>query len=180
MKYSHSNKPKVKSTIVKFLAMVLFAIFLINSTLLFIFFEFKRVIIKHEIKNNILSQIPDNQLLKFSKALNFDKDEFEINGKMYDVVKIKITPKNTIVYCYEDHKETSLNQKIDSLIKEGFTKNPFSKNQQKLIDFLHQIYISSSIPNFIFFAQNANKQHFPYKLHLLYEVISIISPPPKF
>jgi hypothetical protein len=179
LKYCHSNKPKGKSTIVKFLAMVLFVAFLINSTLLFVFFEFKRVVIKHEIKTNALLQIPNNQLLKFVKDKDFDDEEFELNGKMYDVVKKEITSKYTIVYCYEDHKETNLNHKIDVLIKSEFSKNPFSKNQQKLIDFLHQIYITSSISNFIFFTQKTNNQHFPYILHIPFEVIFIISPPPK-
>jgi hypothetical protein len=99
---------------------------------------------------------------------------------MYDVVRQKTINGKVILLCFEDKKETQLNHTIDASIKRDFSKNPLGKNQQKLIDFLHQIYISSNIPHFLFFAQNTNNQYFTYKSRLLFEIIFIISPPPQF
>lgn len=179
MKNSLINKHQKKQTFTQLLAGCLFAIFLINTTLCFIFFEFNRVAIRHDIKHNILRQLTDNQLVRFSKNKKFDKDEFEHNGIMYDVIRQETVNGQVILLCFEDRKETQLNHAIEESINSDFTKNPFSKNQQKLINLLHQIYVSSSTPNFFFFVQNISSQYFPQKSRLLSEMISIISPPPK-
>ena len=180
LKNSLINTYQKKQTFKQLLTGCLFAIFLINTTLCFMFFEVSRIAIRHDIKHNILRQLTDNQLVRFLKNNNLDKDEFEFNGIMYDVVRQETINGQVILLCFEDKKETQLNDSIEASIKTDFSKNPFSKNQQKLIDFLHQTYISSSIPNFFFFAQNPNNQYFPQKSRLLSKMISIISPPPKF
>ena len=180
MKNSLINKPQKRKTFTQLLAACLFAIFLINTTLCFIFFEVQRINIRHEIKHNILRQLTDYQLVIFSKTRDFDKEEFEFNGIMYDVVRQETIDGRVILLCFEDNNETQLNHSIEESIKKDFSKNPLSKNQQKLIDFLHYIYISSSTPNFLFFTQNVNNKYFPPKLLFLSEMISIISPPPKF
>lgn len=159
--------------------MGLFAIFFINTTICFLFFEIERATIRHEIKVNILSQLTDNQLVIFEKKLGFDKDEFEENGKMYDVVRKTKTASKVILYCYLDHQETLLNHKIDSLVKQDLAHNPLNKNQQKLIDLLQQVYISSNIPIFIFIKQTTFNQTFAYKNNFISSILLVDSPPPQ-
>lgn len=180
MKFSHSNKPTVKSTIVKFLAMVLFGIFLINTTFCFIFFEVQRIAIRHEIKHNILRQLTDNQLVKFTKNKNFNKDEFEINGVMYDVVRQETINGKVILLCFEDKKETQLNHSIEASVKKDLANSPIKNTQQKLINFLKLPFTSFESISFYFSKIVKSKRSFSLIEVIITTIKVIPSPPPDF
>ena len=67
--------------------------------------------IRHEVKEKLLFNIPDEQLIQINKPLSFYENEFEQNGVMYDVVKTVITNGKKVLYCFIDGKWYS-NQKI--------------------------------------------------------------------
>lgn len=180
MKYCQSNKPIVKSTIVKFLAIVLFVIFIINTTLCFIFFEVKRMSIRHEIKHNILKQLPDNQLVRFTKNKDFKKDEFEFNGVMYDVVRRETINSKVILHCFEDKKETQLNHAIEASVKKKLANSPIKNTQQKLINFIKIPFTSFESYAFYFNKKFSSKRSFnPIEVSIT--AIKVIpTPPPDF
>ena len=164
----------------RFFTWGLFAFFMVNTFFVFIFLEVEREIIKHEVKRTILSKLPDNQLVSVEQDADFEHNEFELNGIMYDVVsKIKM-PDKTILLCYTDNKETLLNQKIGNLIEQDSANNPLRKAQKKLIVFLQQTYIFTDSVNFNFYPQSADSQLFIYTKHFFSTFIFIASPPPKF
>ncbi len=180
MKHCHPNKPTVKSTIVKFLAIVLFGIFIINTSLCFIFFEVKRMAIRHEIKHNTLQQLTDNQLVVFSKNENFDKEEFEHNGIMYDVVRQETVNGKEILLCFEDKKETQLNRAVEASIKKDLANSPIKNTQQKLINFLKLSFIPFQEFTFYFLKKPTSKQFFYLSQTIFLTFINVLSPPPDF
>lgn len=178
MKLNQSNKPSLKNHIRRLLAGGLLVIFLINSIGCFIYFEIKRKSIRHEIKHSILHKLPDNQLIQIINDDYNDKDEFEMNGIMYDVMRKEVRDGQVILWCFEDKKETELNRSIELLVKNDLGNNPIKKTQKLLINFL-KIPLSILEKPFFFFLLKINlhiKFFFTSPLSTLF--LSVASPPP--
>ncbi len=130
MKHQKTDKTvKLKQPI----AWLLLTVFIYNQFFSFVWNEIKISQIRHHVKFEILHQLADNQLVSFQKDLDFDEDEFESEGKMYDVVKAEIKENHQIVYCYLDSEETTLSKIIESQINENLTNNPFKKDSQNQV-----------------------------------------------
>ncbi|MFN3490044.1 MAG: hypothetical protein ACK4YV_12965 [Emticicia sp.] len=178
MKLTQSNKPSLKNQYHRLLAGGLFVIFLINSIGCFIYFEIKRKSIRHEIKHSILHKLPDSQLVRIINNDYNDKDEFEINGIMYDVMRKEVRDGQIILWCFEDKKETELNRSIESLVKKDVANNPIKKTQKILINFLKTPLDILEKPLFVFQLKVNSHIKFFFTSLLSTIFLSVASPPP--
>jgi hypothetical protein len=178
LKLNQPNKPSLKNKCHQLLAGGLFVIFLINSIGCFIFFEIKRKSIRHEIKHGILHKLPDSQLVRIINDDYNDKDEFEINGIMYDIMRKEVHDGQVILWCFEDKKETELNRSIESLVKKDTANSPIKKTQKILINFLKTPLNILEKPFFIFQLKINSHIKIMFKLLLSTIYQSVSSPPP--
>jgi len=105
--------------------------------------------------------------------------EFEFNGQMYDVVNKEIHGKTTVLWCWNDSKETAINKQIDKLLAFALGNNQQSKETQKrLNNYFNSLFYNELQPLKIFINHN-NYQYSIYKVvyHLLR--LSPPSPPPQ-
>lgn len=178
MKFNQSNKPFLKNQFRRLLAGGLFVIFLINSIGCFVYFEVKRKSIRHEIKQSILHKLPDSQLVKIINSDYNDKEEFEKNGIMYDVMRKEVRNGQVILWCFEDKKETELNRSIESLIKNDMANSPIKKTQKILLNFLKTPLSILEKPLFIFKLKTNPLTKFLFTSSLSTIFLSVASPPP--
>lgn len=83
-------------------------------------------------KARILRALPENELVVFSHNENIKPDfvfkdrgkEIKHNGRMYDIVRREVKDGRVIYYCFDDSRET----KLDELIAQA-TKNQNQKNK---------------------------------------------------
>lgn len=162
----------------RLLAGILFSIFLINSIGCFIYFEIKRKTIRHEIKHSILHKLPDSQLIRIINDDYIDKDEFELNGIMYDVMRKEVRDGQVIIWCFEDKKETELNRSIELLIKNDMANSPINKTQKILINFLKTPLSILEKPLFIFRSKLNLHLKFFFITSLTTIFLKVASPPP--
>jgi hypothetical protein len=178
LKNSLIKKLHQKHTFTQFLAGCLFGIFILNSIFCFLFFEVKRKTIRHEVKHEILSKLSDSQLFAFSFNDNFDKEEFEYNGVMYDVVRQKIVNDKTLILCFQDKKETDLNRSIEASMKNGLANTPIKKTQQILIKLIKTSFISFDNYSFYFHPQSIFIPNIRFVEAIFVAFNRVISPPP--
>ena len=178
MKFNQSNKPSLKNRIHRLLAGGIFVIFLINSIGCFIYFEIKRKSIRHKIKHSILHKLPDSQLVRIIDNDYNDKDEFELNGIMYDVMRKEVRDGKVILWCFEDKKETELNRSIESLVKKDVANTPIKKTQKLLINFLKTPLRILEKPLFIFQLKINPHIKLFFTSSLSTICLSVASPPP--
>lgn len=103
---------------------------------------YQKIKVKKEIQEQLseCSEKRDLVHLKFSRKEINSKlgwehdDEFEYNGKMYDVVKSEIIGDSAHFWCLMDTKETKLNQILHKLIAGHYHDNPVNKEKNKLLD----------------------------------------------
>jgi len=125
-------------------AILLLILFIYNIFGFYYYFIYKQNSVRSEIKTQIKNNVPQNQLivLKFTKEqttkLSFiKKNEFRLNGKMYDIVKTTI--KNNIItyYCINDTQEEklfeNLNEQVSNNLNNILHKNTSKKNHIKSI-----------------------------------------------
>jgi hypothetical protein len=97
--------------------------------------------IRHEVKEKLLFNLPDEQLIQINKPLSFNENEFEQNGVMYDVVKTVITKDKKVLYCFLDGNETSLNSDFENSFSLNFDNNPFKKDIVSKIMYFFKLVI---------------------------------------
>ena len=143
--------------------------------------------VKREVKWLILNSLKKDDLvkLKFSKTekenLKWEHSrEFEFNGNMYDIVQSEVTPDSFTYFCYLDHAETKLNDRIDDAIKHIAGKHPQQNStKDELSDFLKSLYC-----NEIEILDSSNKKVF-HKSQFQYSTFELkcnslqSSPPPE-
>ena len=178
MKLNQSNKLFLKNQCQRLLTWGLFIIFLINSIGCFIYFEIKRKSIRHEIKHGILHKLPDSLLVRIINDECNDKDEFELNGVMYDVMRKEVHNGQVILWCFKDKKETELNRSIESLVKKDIANSPIKKTQEILINFLKTPLNVLEKPFFIFQLKIYLTTKFFFTSSLSTIFLSVSSPPP--
>jgi hypothetical protein len=149
-----------------------------NSIGCFIFFEIKRKNIRHEMKHSLLHKLPDSQLVKVINNDYNQKEEFEINGVMYDVMRKEVRNGQVILWCFEDKKETELNRTIESLVKNDMAKSPIKKTQKLLLNFLKTPLCILSKLLFIFKLKINPLTKFFFTSSLSTVFLSVASPPP--
>jgi len=178
LKFNQPNKPSLKNKCHQLLAGGLFVIFLTNSIGCFIYFEIKRKSIRHEIKHSILHKLSDSQLVRIINEEYNKKDEFEMNGIMYDVMRTEVHDSQVILWCFEDKKETELNHSIESLVKKDIANSPIKKTQEILIKFLKTPLNVLEKPFFTFQLKIYLPTKFFFTSSLSTIFLSVSSPPP--
>ena len=93
-------------------------------------------VLKSVIKSNVKAEIEDGLSVEELITFTFSKEEiqnlewehekeFSYGGKMYDVINTKVLNEDTFeILCYEDDKETALQQLIASRIDQQFDNHP--------------------------------------------------------
>ncbi len=104
-------------------------------------YTFQLAWIRHEVKEKLLFNLPDEQLIQINKPLSFNKNEFEQNGVMYDVVKTVITKDKKVLYCFLDGNETSLNSDFENSFSINFDNNPIKKDIVSKIMYFFKLVI---------------------------------------
>ena len=137
--------------------------------------------IQYDVKENILQKIPDSTLVKIYKASDFDDHEFELDGKMYDVVRYEMNGDEKILYCFEDESETALNLNIKRALTLSLTHHPFQKDiSLKIQNIINSVFSFMPFPAF-------NLAKLPFSAIFLKlritnfssRFLSILSPPPQ-
>jgi len=121
-----------------FAVLLILSLFLIQSggfLLLFKIYEFQ---ISTEIRNNIKTGIPNDELVIFripnsslesfkENFVLFEDDEFRLEDKMYDVVRMERNSEETIYYCVPDTRESELYSRLDQLVNKSLSDDPLKK-----------------------------------------------------
>ncbi len=111
--------------------------------------------IRKEVKHNILNKLEKENLilLTFTKEETENLDwkhssEFEFQGQMYDIVKQEIQCENILYWCWNDNKETKINNQINSLLTFVLGKDQRNKeNQKRLNNYFNSLFFSE-IPTY--------------------------------
>lgn len=119
----------------------LLLIMLFQSVGYFFAFKLRQNEIRREIKQQLLSGIPDDALvlLKISDSLTqrpnsqfrwIHKGEFRFDGQLYDIARSVAHNGETWFYCIADKKETKLVADLENQVRNEMNKNRTNKNQQ--------------------------------------------------
>jgi len=128
-----------------------------------------------------LQESSDVIVLKFSRSdfynkINWrDENEFELNGKMYDVIKIEKQADEYTVFCFNDEKEELLISNFKKLID----KNVEQKN---CINVQHNSFVMFAIKNdnYLFKKYSTlNNQPIMVISNYSSKLFDISDPPPK-
>lgn len=138
----------------------------------------KQIISEH-LKSNIVDELVEMIPVNPNMHWESKDDEFELSGKMYDVVKKEVANNKTIYYCINDEKESSLLQVYNNWIqsnKSNDAQKQHSKVLLKYVSFECEISIQEmkqtqilSIPNklrpkaFAFASRTLHKEFPPPK-----------------
>ncbi len=126
----------------------LFLLALLGPTIGFFYLhqiESKRI--KMEIKKDLLSNWHSKDQLKFqftyqeAKTLIFHdfEQEFECDGRMYDIIEQHWEKGKLHIRCIEDKKESFFNQKLNELVNKYQGSNP-DKKRASIISFLENLF----------------------------------------
>jgi hypothetical protein len=154
----------------------------------YIFLQYNRIEIRKEIAAKIYSG-PDKKdlvLLKFTieeseTKLNWKHaGEFEYRGQMYDIVEKRQKGDSIWYSCYNDIKETRLNNELARLVNRTLGHDPYQKSQtDKLTDFFKTLFQQDA---FIWKPYASLYSNFNFLFFIFYYSslsFSPPSPPPK-
>ncbi|MEZ5173065.1 MAG: hypothetical protein R2850_06080 [Bacteroidia bacterium] len=115
------------------------------------------LLLKHKFeknaKLNLATTIEKEKLvlLKFSeneveRVLSWkEKNEFEYNGEMYDVMQRFYLGNQVCFYCWPDKSETTLNKKLQALLKLMLGEHPLGKRGLQIAyDFFSNLFFTFS------------------------------------
>ncbi len=104
----------------KFMLFTFIALLTYQFVGFFTFVEIEHFLIRKQIKKAIKLSVPENQLIDFhftvkesKKLLWLKPHEFELNGRLYDVVRKSKTHGIWHFHCIDDIQETVLFKKLD-------------------------------------------------------------------
>ncbi|MDZ7897516.1 MAG: hypothetical protein U5N85_05755 [Arcicella sp.] len=124
----------------------------------FSFLKVQQLIFKEEAKEKIICHLPKEKLVKFSFSkqefvnLDWEEDgrEFYFNHNLYDIVRSEFDGKIHTLYCFSDHKETAVYDKIVELSDAHNDELPQKNN---MASFLNLLLLKYTIPP-IFYLDN--------------------------
>lgn len=108
--------------------------------------QFQKRAIRKQVKKEMIlgMDLSELTLLKFSKAekLRWENvGEFEYKGQMYDVVGSEMAGDSITYWCWWDHEETQLDQKIKTLVNRILGNDTDSKEKkERLIHYLKSLF----------------------------------------
>lgn len=109
--------------------------------------RYEKARVRKEIKRRIIAGIDKKELVSFTFSHNDPRPkwmhakEFEYQGQMYDVVDAQTIGDSVTYWCWWDHEETSLNQRLKQLVEQALGQSPQKKeNQKRLFHFLDTLF----------------------------------------
>lgn len=172
----------------KWLNILLLLCLTIPVALSFSWLYYQKLMIRDEVKDQIVSGISKKNLvlLKFSekdkKKLDWERNskEFKYQDEFYDIVDKKVENDTTFYWCWQDNKETAITKKINSLLADALGNRPRNKeNQERLTQFLQSLYLSDfqSVNNLMFQSKEQLISYYSFLDNSL--SIPPPTPPPK-
>lgn len=152
------------------------------------YFEFAHYQLKKEIKSQLKHGVPKDKCVIFDfdakqikKLVWLEKNEFDLNGNLYDVVRKSNSNGITHLECISDKQEKVLFAKLN----QNVSSNLSDDNQHTPVSSLFKLLQTPALPirvfdttNLIYFQENPIKT-FYYLDHLSMKFIQIVSPPPQ-
>lgn len=151
------------------------------------FMHYRKIQVRKEVKRQIVAGIDkeDLVLLKFSdKELNRlhwkHSKEFELEGKMYDVVEKQAVGDSTYYWCWLDNEETTLCKQLDDLLKYTLGKDPRKRENQKQLSNFHNSLYCEDASSWCFFQFEPEKLDSRYSFNSTTVLFPPPVPPPEF
>ena len=118
----------------KLTAISILAILALGQCGYYCFYAFQLHAAKKEARHKLLQNVGEKSLTVINADDNTIRWEEEgraicVNGKMYDVVKIKHTGRNKLILCISDDKEDAVLEQLSSVVKSSF-ENAGNKNER--------------------------------------------------
>jgi len=129
---------------------LLFSLLIAPFAIAITFIHFSKNQIRKEVKEQIIHNLDKSELVFFQLSLKEyneldweNEEEFELKGKMYDVVEVQKLNKTMQIWCWADNDESELNAKLDQLIHFKIANKPFdNQNKEQLKEFLKSLYFT--------------------------------------
>lgn len=145
--------------------------------------------IKKEVKTNLIFNTPKEDLVTFQFTIGSEKfksldwkhsQEFEFQGKMYDIVEADTV--NDVVHylCFPDKQETALNNEFKQLLNERYAKDEPTNNKQRMLsNFVKSLFLQESEEEKLFVVKINTEYNIHFKGIKPSEFIKMNSPPPQ-
>jgi hypothetical protein len=165
----------------KIFAIAIVSLFLLHYAGFYAYFGARLMSIRYDMKNK-LKELPEEKLEKIVLSKNdfakidFDEDELELNGKMYDIAKIIERGDQFIIHALHDASEDNLLSFLDEMVKRS--NNDKKPVPSQLLEFFSLVFLPTQ--NNLCFYQKSYQKHF-YQYSNLYSSLrsAIDSPPPQ-
>ena len=114
-----------------------------------VWLEVEKKLVKRAVKHRILEGLDDAELTRLAftpeeirTELEWEHDrEFEFRGVMYDVVRRIETADSVVLWCWPDHAETALNQRLREQVLNALQNDPGrQERQQELVFFFKTLF----------------------------------------
>jgi hypothetical protein len=168
----------------KGLAIFLCSAVLFNTVGFIILFSSATYKWKEFVAEELIKRTSDDNLVKIidnSTVQHINKHEIISSGKLYDVARVTRQKGVTVLYCYYDNKEESMNAQLFNGIEQN-TDNPASHNspaskshiKRTITDYLPEK--KTQLPASILFSARSLQNHFSFVPEYN---LSIQVPPPR-
>ncbi|MDP1745134.1 MAG: hypothetical protein Q8L90_06135 [Bacteroidota bacterium] len=156
---------------------------------IFIVFKLEQAQVRKEIKHQIKSGLPENDLHSFvySKKEYEQLDwvrkniEFRLNNEMFDIVRSENKDDTVLLYCVNDKEETLLFAQLDEMIRKKMEQesNSSQNSSGKFVKFFKFFnFILPQIENKWLSEEAAQNTFSELIPHYLSPYIKVSSPPP--
>ena len=154
----------------------------------FLFLNQQKREIRKSVKQFIYQELDSNQITTVKLPKNERKrlewhhqDEFELDGRMFDVLDSILMNDSIVYHCFWDRKESEVNLKIDALALNIWNHAPDGRGvESSLVDFVKKLYPGGDVLSVIAFSNIRKMDFLPFSTGFPSVFIEISSPPPKF
>jgi hypothetical protein len=155
----------------------------------FAFLSVQQIILKEEIEERIIKNLPNENLAKLSFSSDeFTKidwqeqdKEFYYKHKLYDIVRSEFNGENHVFYCLSDEKETVI---YDKILQISQVQNDELPVKNTMASFLNLLLLKYTIPQILHFEGKTfiivQIKRFSNLLNCYISIpISLSNPPPE-
>jgi hypothetical protein len=152
------------------------------------FFEILQLQVKREIRARIKNSVPKNALhaIKLSeneKNMHWYEagEEFNLHGKMYDIVQTEIRNGETIYHCVDDTEEAKLFAQLDELVNQNLANDNSAsgKTARNLLKHFSEVYIPALRFDLLIIPAEKQISYKPYLENALAYLPKKLTPPPQ-
>jgi uncharacterized membrane protein len=166
----------------RWLSIFLLVLLAANFTGGYFYFVVRSLQIKHEMRA-LLKTLPEDKLIRISltkrefERVRVEEHEIKINGKMYDIARVKLEGEIFHVYCVHDEAEDNLLSFLNNVLirlQNDSTQLPVSVSAFAMLLFI--------ATEFTFEFQNIELERLmptPYRQNHFFVSLTIGVPPPR-